>query len=93
MSHGLSPQAEQYLAEVVAGGLFPSKEAALEAAVAALRASTESIPTVPPEHMAAVEAGIESLNAGRCREFTDQDWDDLIQLAVETAAKDKPDRG
>jgi hypothetical protein len=37
MDKALSPQSEQYLASVVAGGLFPSKEAALEAAVAALR--------------------------------------------------------
>jgi hypothetical protein len=51
----LSPQAEQYLAGVVAGGLFPSKEAALEAAAAALREKTDEIPFVPDEHMEQVE--------------------------------------
>ena len=51
MSRELSPQVEQYLASVVAGGLFPSEEAALEAAIAALREKIESIPFVPDEHM------------------------------------------
>jgi hypothetical protein len=37
MADQLSNQSEQYLADVVAGGLYPSKEAALEAAVTALR--------------------------------------------------------
>jgi hypothetical protein len=55
-----SPQAERYLASFVAGGLFPSKEAAIEAAVAALREKTEPIPFVPDEHMARVEAAIEA---------------------------------
>ena len=43
MSLELSPQVEQYLASVVADGLFPSERAALEAAVAALREKTEQI--------------------------------------------------
>jgi len=36
-SRELSPQTEQCLASVVASGLFPSAEAALEAAIEALR--------------------------------------------------------
>jgi hypothetical protein len=40
MSRELSPQSEQYLANAVASGLFPSTEAALEAAVEALREKT-----------------------------------------------------
>ena len=64
MDKELSPQTEEYLASVVAGGLFPSKEVALEAAVDALREKTESIPFVPDEHMERVEQAIESANAG-----------------------------
>ncbi len=51
MAIELSAETEQYLENVVAGGLFPTKEAALEAAVQALRTATEPIPMVPPEHM------------------------------------------
>jgi Arc/MetJ-type ribon-helix-helix transcriptional regulator len=39
-SRELSPQTEQCLASVVASGLFPSAEAALEAAIEALREKT-----------------------------------------------------
>jgi len=81
MAIELSPQTEQYLASVVAGGLFPSKEAALEAAVEALRATTDQIPLVPAEHMGLVEQGIASARAGRSRELTDADWDRLRQRA------------
>jgi hypothetical protein len=81
MAIELSPQTELYLASVVAGGLFPSKEAALEAAVEALRAKTEQIPFVPAEHMELVEQGIASARAGRSRELTDADWERLRQHA------------
>lgn len=87
MSFELSPQSEQYLASVVAGGIYPSKEAALEAAVAALRERDRAIPMVPAEHMALVEAAIESANAGQVREMTEADWEGLRQLARDTAAK------
>jgi hypothetical protein len=43
MAYELSPQSEQYIASVVSGGLFSSKEAALEAAVAALREKTRPV--------------------------------------------------
>lgn len=39
----LSTQNEQFLADVLASGLFPSREAALEAAVEVLREKTEPI--------------------------------------------------
>lgn len=81
MVRELSPDTEQYLASVVAGGLFPSKEAALEAAVGALRAQYEQTPPVPPEHMDLVEQGIVSVRAGRFRELTDADWELLRQRA------------
>jgi Arc/MetJ-type ribon-helix-helix transcriptional regulator len=81
MSSELSRQAEQYLAGVVAEGLYASKQDALEAAVQALRAITESVPMVPAEHMALVEQGMESARAGRGRELTDADWQRIRQAA------------
>jgi Arc/MetJ-type ribon-helix-helix transcriptional regulator len=86
MSHELSPQAEQFLDGVVAGGLFPSKEAALEAAVEALRARTDP-GMIPAVHMELVEQAIESALAGRVRPWTDADWDGLRKLAEDAAAK------
>lgn len=86
MATEIPPQIEQYLASVVAGGLFPSQEAALEAAIDVLREKTEPIPFVPDEHMEQVEQGIREANAGLCREMTEADWEALRQLARDTAA-------
>jgi hypothetical protein len=83
----LSPQTEQYLASVVAGGLFASKEAALEAAVDALREKTEPIPFVPDEHMERVEQAIESANAGRSREMTPEFRESILQRIRDAAAR------
>jgi hypothetical protein len=85
MVRELSPQTEQYLASVVAGGLFPSKEAALEAAIAALREKTEPIPFVPDEHMDRVEQAIESANAGRTKPMTPEYWESLRQTVRDAA--------
>jgi len=86
MDKELSPQTEQYLASVVALGLFPSKEAALEAAVAALREKTDEIPFVPDEHMEQVEKAIEQANAGRLTPMTPEYWERLRQVARDAAA-------
>lgn len=86
MDSHLSPQTEQFLADAVANGMFPSKEAALEAAVEALREKTESIQYVPDEHMADVEEALESANAGEGTPMTSADWDDLRQRAHDVAA-------
>jgi hypothetical protein len=86
MSHELSAQTEQYLASLVAGGLFPNKEAALEAAVEALHNST-AIPTIPEEHMEAVEQGIASAIAGRAGPMAKADWEDLRNHARQAASK------
>lgn len=80
MSGELSPLTEEYLAKVVADGIFPSKEAALEAAVAALREKTEEIPPVPVEHHHRVEEGLKSADAGRVRELSDADWEQIRDL-------------
>ena len=90
MVKDLSEQSEEYLANVVAGGLFPSKEAALEAAVAALREKTEQIPFVPDEHMARVEQAIESADAGLTSPMTPAYWDGLRQNVRDNAAGKSP---
>jgi Arc/MetJ-type ribon-helix-helix transcriptional regulator len=90
MNHELSPQYEQYLDQMVSGGLYPSKEAALEAAIEALREKTEEIPFVPDEHMEAVERGIEEANAGLATPMTKDDWASLRQLAHDVAAGKVP---
>jgi hypothetical protein len=87
MQHELSPQNEQYLERIVAGGLFPSREAALDAAVAALREKTHEIPFVPNEHMEAVERALDDADAGLCRPMTDDDWSRLRQRARDVAAR------
>jgi hypothetical protein len=86
MEHQLSSHNEQYLERIVAGGLFPSKEAALDAAVAALREKTDGIEFVCHEHMDAVEQGIDEADAGLCRPMTDDDWSQLRQRAHDVAA-------
>ncbi|HEY2837544.1 MAG TPA: hypothetical protein VGJ26_00225 [Pirellulales bacterium] len=90
MSHSLSPHAEQYLDQIVAGGLYPSKEAALEAAVEALREKNDEIPFVPDEHMEAVERAIESANAGEATPMTQDDWARLRKIAHDVAASKSP---
>jgi len=87
MNHDLSPQSEQYLDKIVSGGLYPSKEAALEAAVEALREKTEPIPFVPDEHMASVEEAIEESRAGRATPMMATDWAELRQRAHDVAAR------
>lgn len=90
MQHELSPQSEQYLDKVVSGGLYPSKEAALEAAIEALRQKNDEIPFVPDEDMEAVERGIEEANAGLATPMTKDDWARLRQLAHDVAAENLP---
>lgn len=87
MQHELSAQSEQYLDKVVSGGLYPSKEAALEAAVEALREKTQEMPCVPDEHLERVEKAIDSANAGKATPMTAADWAELRQRAVDVAAR------
>ena len=90
MSIELSPQNEQFLTSMVAGGLFPSKEAALDAAIEALREKTQQPATLRAEHIELIEQGLASLQAGRSRDFTAADWETLRQLARDTAASTEP---
>jgi hypothetical protein len=89
MANGLSSQSEQYLAQVVASGMFPSKEAALEAAVVALREKNEEVPMIPEEHTALVEEALASLEAGEGRPITEQDWERWRGLAWKVAAENR----
>jgi hypothetical protein len=86
---GLSSQSEQYLAQVVASGMFPSKEAALDAAVVALREKHEEVPMIPEEHMALVEEALASLEAGEGRPITEEDWERWHALAQKVAAESR----
>jgi hypothetical protein len=85
MATMLPPKIEEYLASVVACGMFPSQEAALEAAIDALREKTEPIPFVPDEHMEHVEQAIESASAGQTRPMTPEYWDGLRQIVRDAA--------
>lgn len=87
MERHLSPQTEQFLANAVASGMFPSKEAAIEAAVESLREKVETIPMVPDEHMASVEEAIASFNAGDFSPMTATDWAELRQRVHDVAAR------
>lgn len=86
MDNRFSPQTEQFLVHAVASGMFPSKEAAIDAAVEALREKTDPIPTVPDDHMDRVERAIESANAGRLTPMTPEYWERLRQVVRDTAA-------
>ena len=85
----LSPDNKQFLDEIVAGGWFPSYEAALDAAVEALREKSEHIPTVPEEHAALVDEGLADLEAGRFEIVDEKFWGRMHKHA-EDVANDRP---
>lgn len=85
MPYELSSHAEQYLARIVADGLYCSKEAALEAAVVALQERSKPLPTVPNEHMELVADAVAAADAGQLRELTTGDWSRLRKLAHDVA--------
>jgi hypothetical protein len=89
MCNGLSPQSEQYLAQVVASGMFPSKEAAIDAALVALREKNqnEEVPLIPEEHMALVEEALDAVEAGDVRPITQNDWKRWRELIQKVAAE------
>ncbi len=78
MGESLSPDIEQRIAEALAGGLYPSREALLEAGVVQLL--DDAVPLVPAEHMAQVEAALESIQKCGSAEMTRQDWDQLHRM-------------
>lgn len=90
MTYELSPQTEQYLANIVAGGLYSTKQAALEAAVAALREKNQPLAPVPEAHLDAVEEVLASTQTGQLREFTDAGWSRLRNHAHHVAGRIEP---
>lgn len=89
MASELSPQSESYLQNLVTGGFFPTKEAAIEAAVAALREKNEQPPLIPEEHSDRVEQAIASCEAGLSRPLTADDWARWKQIAQDAADRAK----
>ena len=87
MASGFSPQNEQFLAQAIAEGLYPSKEAALDAAVSALREKSGHVPLIAPEHEALVYAAWESSQAGRSSAMNDADWNALRETAQAAARR------
>jgi hypothetical protein len=85
MEHDISPQSEQYLQQIVASGLYSSKEAAIDAAVAALREKNGAVPFVPDEHAEAVDEGLAESKAGLSRPMGTDDWARLRTLASKVA--------
>ena len=85
MSNELSQQNEQFLTDAIAAGLFPSRQAALDAAVDVLRVQQVPLEYVSEEHMEGVEAALDELDAGLGMEMTPQEWESLRQLAHDVA--------
>jgi len=73
MTMPLSTNAESFIAKLIADGMFTSREAVLERGIAAFREQLGDIPEVPPEHMDAVEAGLEDLRTNGSVEFNAED--------------------
>ena len=84
MSSGFSPHIEQKIAEALAGGLYPSREALIEAGVEHLL--DERMAMVPEEHMALVETALESSAAGRSTSMTRQEWEELHRMVDDVAS-------
>jgi Arc/MetJ-type ribon-helix-helix transcriptional regulator len=85
MSNDLSPQSEQYLQQIVASGLYPSKEAAIDAAVEALREKIREY--VSDEHAALVDEAMAESAAGKSRPMTSAGWSRLRELAHDVASR------
>jgi hypothetical protein len=90
MEPTLSSQNEQYLVRMIAGGLFSSKAAALDAAVTALREKADEVPFVPFPDMEAVEQGLNEADVGISRQMTNDDWSRLRRRARDVAAANHP---
>lgn len=69
----LSPQNEQFINQVVADGFFPNQDAALDAAIAALREKTAQIPFLEEEYVEAAKEGLRESQAGLSRIMTEED--------------------
>lgn len=81
MESNLSPQTEQYIAETLSAGAFPTRESLLDAAVAELRAARSG----EEERLRQCDEAIDSLEAGKGIEMTPERWGDLKQRILQAA--------
>jgi Arc/MetJ-type ribon-helix-helix transcriptional regulator len=88
MSQFFSPHIEHLIQTALASGLFPSREAVLEAGVERLLG--EEPAQVPAEHVQQILEGLDELDAGEFDEMTADEWEELRQLARDVAAGKKP---
>lgn len=84
MSDQLAPQYEAFIQEALAAGRYPSREKLVEAALDSLR-ERESVPQVPEEHRALVEAALKEVAESGTVEMTDADWSRYREVAREAA--------
>lgn len=89
MNYTISKDNQRFLDDLVRGGAFPSQDAALDAAIAAFRETSETEMFVPLEHEAALEEAMVESEAGLSAPMTDGDWAELRRIANETAPKDR----
>jgi len=89
MSTSLSAESEAFVAKMIADGWFADRDQVLERCVAAFRAQLGDIPMVPPEHMEAVEEGLESIEKYGTKEFTEEDRERLLQRALARAEAER----
>lgn len=81
MAGEFSPHVEQLIAQAIAGGLYPSREALLETAAECLLG--ENVAMVPSEHETAVLKGLESLDAGQGKPWTPADVEEVLRRGRE----------
>lgn len=88
MATQLNPQNEQFIQQALADGRFPDRESLLNAAVDTLREERPNI--VITEAMGRlVDEALDSSEAGEGREYSEADWQDLLQRALQQARDEK----
>jgi Arc/MetJ-type ribon-helix-helix transcriptional regulator len=88
MAQQLNPQNEQFIQQALADGRFPDRESLLNAAVDTLREERPNI--VITEAMGRlVDEALDSSEAGEGREYSEADWQDLLQRALQQARDEK----
>lgn len=88
MSH-LSPQNEQFIAQAIAAGDYPNREAVIDKALETLRRYEEAEAEVLQE----VAFGVKQADAGQARELADDDWAQLLSRALARADAERSRNG
>lgn len=84
----LSPQTEQFIADALSAGAFPSRESLLEAAVAELRAAR----TDEEESLRRCDAAIEALDAGRGVAWNPEEMKQLVRETYRRSQQSQSNR-